>query len=79
MGDRWRRHLRFGLSRRLNSDLSSTSALFLCCFGFWFSGYSSVSEFHVPLLAAVLLLLFLGLDRAVHRNRKLEYGCGRVS
>jgi hypothetical protein len=45
MGYRWRRHLRFGLSRRLKSDLSSTDSVL---FGFLFCGYGSVSELPVP-------------------------------
>jgi len=36
MGDRWRRHPRFGLPKRLNADSSSTDALFLYCLAYGF-------------------------------------------
>jgi hypothetical protein len=51
MEDRWRRHLRFGLSRWLKSDLSSTGALFPYClvFGLVVMVLFRNSLYHSPL------------------------------
>jgi hypothetical protein len=62
MEDRWRRRLRFGMSRRLNSHSSSTGALFLYCLVFGFVGmvlfrnslYRGLG--HLPLLSLSFLV-----------------------